>query len=145
MQTQNYEHHTRHDTFLYTLTVIAILIWVVMALLGKKLSTVFALHGLQYVMPIVVPVFFIALMVKIRVYATTLQDRIIRQEVAFRYYVATQKALPSSITGAQIIGLRFAGDNEFVSLVEQTAQHPEWTGKEIKKLVKNWKGDFNRV
>jgi hypothetical protein len=59
-------------------------------------------------MPFLVPLFLIALLMKMRRYATTLQDRIIRQEVQFRYFVATGKVLPASITLSQIIGLRFA-------------------------------------
>jgi hypothetical protein len=145
MHSQNLSNHTRHDTFLYGLTIAAILIGIAMWSLAKKLNIAVPLHGLQYVMPIIMPLFFIALMVKMRTYATTLQDRIIHQEVAFRYYIATQKTLPTSISPSQMIGLRFAGDDEFVSLVEQTAAHPEWTGKEIKKLVKNWKADNKRV
>lgn len=77
-------------------------------MLAKKVNSVVPLNGLQYIMPVLVPLFLILLMVKMRKYATTLQDRIIRQEVQFRYFVATGKTLPESITLSQMIGLRFA-------------------------------------
>ena len=44
----------------------------------------------------------------------------------------------------QIIALRFAGDEEFVSLVERTLKE-NLTSKEIKQAVKNWKTDFHRA
>jgi Family of unknown function (DUF6526) len=81
---------------------------------------------------------FFALM-KMRTYATKLQDRIIRQEVNFRYYVATGKTLPESLTVSQIVALRFAGDDEFLGLVDQVINNPSLSNKEIKKLVKNRK------
>lgn len=80
-----------------------------------------------------------------RRYATTLQDRIIKQEVQFRYYVATGSVLPDSVSKSQLIWLRFAWDNEFVDLAKQVIAHPERTAKDIKKQVKNWKSDFDRV
>lgn len=45
---------------------------------------------------------------KLRGYATTLQDRIIRQEVNFRHYLATGKELDPALTIKQIVALRFA-------------------------------------
>ncbi len=80
-----------------------------------------------------------------RKYATTLQDRIIRQEVQFRYFASTGKTLPEEITLPHMIGLRFAWDSEFISLVNQVVAKPSITAKEIKQKIKNWKWDFNRV
>ncbi len=145
MQKQSFEHHTQHDTFLYGLTIFVIVLWILFWFLAKKINAVVPLNGLQYVMPVFVPLFFIALMVKMRRYATTLQDRIIRQEVQFRYFVGTGKTLQEEITFSHMIWLRFAWDSEFISLVNQIVAKPSLSAKEIKQKVKNWKGDFNRV
>ena len=145
MKTQSFENHTQHDKFLYTLTVIVIVFWFLLSILARKINSVVPLNWLQYIMPVLVPLFLIWLMMKMRVYATTLQDRIIRQEVQFRYYVATGKMLPEAVTLKHIIALRFAGDSEFVSLVDKATSNPWITAKEIKQQVKNWKWDFNRV
>lgn len=145
MQKQSFENHTQHDKFLYSLTVFVIVLWFLFSMLAKKISSIVPLNGLQYIMPVLVPLFLILLMVKIRRYATTLQDRIIRQEVQFRYFVATGKTLPEEISLSHMIGLRFAWDSEFISLVNQVVANPSLTWKEIKQKVKNWKWDFNRV
>ncbi len=110
-----------------------------MGVVAHKVNSLISLHGLQYIMPIVLVVFLISLMMKMRTYATKLQDRIIRQEVQFRYYVATGNILPTSITLSQMIGVRFAGDEEFVSLIDQVKNNPERTSKDVKRQVKNWK------
>lgn len=44
----------------------------------------------------------------------------------------------------QIIALRFAGDGELLELMEKTIKE-KLSQKEIKRLVKNWQGDYRRV
>lgn len=143
--TQSFENHTQHDKFLYVLTGVVIVLWILLSVLAKKINSVVPLNWLQYIMPIFVPLFLIALMMKMRTYATQLQDRIIRQEVQFRYYVATSKTLPESVTLSHMIWLRFAWDSEFIALVNKVVDKPTITSKEIKQHIKNWKWDFNRV
>jgi hypothetical protein len=79
-----------------------------------------------------------------RVFALKAQDRAIRAEENFRHYLLTGKPLDSRLTVRQIIGLRFASDEEFVALAAKAAE--EGTSEDdIKKSVKNWKADHYRV
>ena len=61
-----------------------------------------------------------------------------------RYFILTGNPLPHSLTINQIIALRFAGDEEFVSLVERTLRK-DLAPKEIKQAIKNWKADYHRA
>lgn len=79
-----------------------------------------------------------------RIFALKAQDRAIRIEQQFRYYILTGKPMPSSLRISQIIALRFASDDEFVGLCQRAADE-KTKSKEIKKLIKKWKGDHNRV
>lgn len=142
---QNFENHTQHDTMTYILWILVIVLWVFLGILAKKLNTVVPLNWLQYFMPVFAPLVLLWVLIKARMYATKLQDRIIRQEVQFRYFVATGKLLPESVTIPQIVAVRFAWNDEFVSLVDKVISNPTLTAKEVKQQVKNWKGDFNRV
>jgi Family of unknown function (DUF6526) len=79
-----------------------------------------------------------------RVFALRAQDRAIRAEENLRHFVQHGSLLPSNLTMRQIIGLRFASDEEFSSLASKAAE----TGmdeKEIKQSIQNWKADNDRV
>jgi HAMP domain-containing protein len=79
-----------------------------------------------------------------RFFALKAQDRAIRAEEQLRHYVITGKLLDPRLTMRQIIGLRFASNDEFVALAQRAAE----TGlpaKEIKQAVRNWRADTDRV
>ncbi len=75
------------------------------------------------------------------------QDRIIRLEMRLRYYQLTQKSfepLEKQLTFSQIAALRFASDEELISLIS-TAIKDNLNGNEIKKSIRNWVADDMRV
>jgi len=79
-----------------------------------------------------------------RIFALGAQDRAIRAEENLRHFAITGKRLDPRLTIQQIVGLRFASDAEFVELARKAADE----GMEqdtIKKSVKNWRADHDRV
>jgi hypothetical protein len=79
-----------------------------------------------------------------RSFSIKVQDRAIRAEENLRFYVLKGKLLPKKLRLSQIIALRFASDDEFAELVER-AEREDLRSEEIKKLIRNWKGDHHRV
>ncbi len=79
-----------------------------------------------------------------RIFALKAQDRAIRAEENLRHFVLTGKTLPAGLTIKQIVGLRFAADEEFPKLAERAANE-ELSEKAIKQAIKNWKADTYRV
>jgi hypothetical protein len=79
-----------------------------------------------------------------RVFALKAQDRAIRAEENLRHFVLTGKLLDSRLTVRQIIGLRFAHDDEFIALAKRAIEE-NLSEDAIKRAVKNWKGDYYRV
>ena len=79
-----------------------------------------------------------------RVFSLKAQDRAIRAEENLRHYVLTGKLLDPRLTVRQIIGLRFASDEELPAL-EQRAAAEGLSEDDIKKAVKNWRADTYRV
>lgn len=80
-------------------------------------------------------------------YALTLQNRIVRLEMRYRYFSLTGKRFEEfeyKLTDDQIFALRFAPDNELVTLVEDVLKN-NLTGDAIKKSIAHWKGDYHRV
>ena len=79
-----------------------------------------------------------------RAFALKAQDRAIRSEENLRHFVLCGKLLDSKLKITQIIALRFASDEEFIALAMRAADE-NLTNKEIKQLIKNWRGDYYRV
>ena len=79
-----------------------------------------------------------------RSFALKAQDRAIRAEENMRHFLMTGKPLPSALTTRQIIGLRFASDEEFLELIKETIEN-NLNSKQIKAKIKNWKADHYRV
>jgi hypothetical protein len=79
-----------------------------------------------------------------RSFALRAQDRAIRAEEQLRHYVMTGKLLDSRLTVKQIVGLRFASNEEFVALAQRAADQ-SLSPKDIKQAVKSWRADLYRV
>ncbi|WP_316634990.1 DUF6526 family protein [uncultured Flavobacterium sp.] len=80
-------------------------------------------------------------------YAVTLQNRIIRLEIRYRYFTLTGKRfeeIEHKFTDEQIFAFRFAPDNEFLPLLEDALKN-NLSGDSIKKAIVHWKPDYNRV
>lgn len=79
-----------------------------------------------------------------RYFALKAQDRAIRAEENFRHFMLTGKPLSSGLRPGQIVALRFASDEELVELANR-AEKENLKADEIKRAIKNWRGDYYRV
>lgn len=79
-----------------------------------------------------------------RTFALKAQDRAIRAEEQLRHYVMTGKLLDPRLDVRQIVGLRFASNEEFVALAQRAADQ-NLSAKDIKQAVRNWRADKYRV
>jgi len=79
-----------------------------------------------------------------RVFPLKAQDRAIRAEENLRHYVLTGRLLDKRLSVKQIVGLRFASDGEFAALAQRAADE-SLTPDAIKRAVKNWKTDTDRL
>jgi len=142
MKNQNYSNHARLVSGYHYFTLTGILILIIGAIVNLVKSSPENLYSASLIAFGSVLLAFVAFYA--RSFALKAQDRAIQAEENFRYYLLTKKALPEEINIRQIIGLRFASDEEFPVLVEKAIQE-KLTEKEIKKSIKNWKGDYYRV
>jgi hypothetical protein len=79
-----------------------------------------------------------------RVFALGAQDKAIRAEENLRHFVITGKLLDRRLTQKQIVGLRFASDEEFVALAAKAANEG-MQQDDIKKSIKSWRADHERL
>jgi Family of unknown function (DUF6526) len=79
-----------------------------------------------------------------RSFALKAQDRAIRAEENLRYFAITGKLLDSRLRMGQIVALRFAPNNEFIDLAHRAVEE-DLKPADIKRAIRNWKEDHNRV
>jgi cell division protein FtsL len=113
------------------------------------ISIVYAIHHPCFYsiwLAVVAVAAFIALF-KMRLYPLRVQDRVIRLEERIRLQALAPSEWHSQIyrlSEDQLIGLRFASDDEVVELAKQALEH-NLNRKQIKERIKNWRADNWRV
>jgi len=84
---------------------------------------------------------------KLRLYPLKVQDRVIRLEERLRLQALAPEEWHAQIyrlTEDQLIGLRFAADDEVVELAKQALEE-SLTRKQIKERIKSWRPDNFRI
>ena len=87
------------------------------------------------------------LVFRVRQYPLKVQDRVIRLEERLRLQALAPEEWHTQIyrlTEDQLIGLRFAADDEVVELAKQALEH-NLNRKQIKERIKDWRADTWRV
>jgi len=140
---QNYKNHPRLVTGFHRILAILLLA----GLIGSMINLKESIETETYYSASLIVLLFVCCMFLYwytRSFPLKAQDRAIRAEENFRYYILTGKPLPSDLRLGQIIALRFASDEEFPALV-QRAIAENMRSKEIKQAIQNWKPDYHRV
>jgi hypothetical protein len=143
MKTQNFKTHGRLVTGYHKVLYPMLLAGLVGSCINLSQSCA---NGNCYAASLIV-LLFLGVMLSAyfgRSFALKSQDRAIRAEENLRHFIMTGKALPSALTIRQIIGLRFASDEEFLELIKDAIEN-NLKEKQIKSKIKNWKADFYRV
>ena len=139
---QNFSNHSRYDPpfHFFVLPVFAITLMATIVHLIRRP----ALHSAWLV------VFMIALsaaVLRIRMYANKVQDRVIRLEERLRLAALLDPSFHpriSELTESQLIALRFASDAELPALAVR-ALNEKLPSKEIKRAIQGWRADDWRV
>tara|TARA_R110000868_G_scaffold96107_4_gene264349 strand:- start:7366 stop:7794 length:429 start_codon:yes stop_codon:yes gene_type:complete len=142
MKEQNYKNHARLVLGYHGFTFLAILALLIGAIINVVQSTQENLYSATLL--VLVAVILILIFAYLRVFPLKAQDRAIRAEEKLRYFILTGKPLSNKLTTRQIIGLRFASDEEFVALAAK-AEKENLSEKAIKLQIKKWKADNYRV
>jgi hypothetical protein len=144
MQVQNYGNHRRFVVMYHAVLMLLI----VVTLIGSCVNLVKSLsdHARLYSASLLVAVNIALLLMFffVRMFPLKAQDRAIRAEENLRHFAMTGKLLDPKLTIRQIIGLRFASDEEYLALAKKAVDE-NLSEDDIKKAVKNWRSDFYRA
>jgi hypothetical protein len=139
---QSYANHTqRQPIYLAVYAVfLADLIWTVRAAIqAPNAATVL---GVLTATALIVLAFYA------RLFALTVQDRVIRLEMRLRLRESLPASLHSRIgefSKGQLVAMRFAGDAELPAIAEKVLRDKIQDRKAIKQMIKDWQPDFLRV
>ncbi|MGA3102544.1 MAG: DUF6526 family protein [Terracidiphilus sp.] len=139
---QSAKSHGRFDPlyhFFLAPVLLATLITAIVALVHRQCF----LHWWMLVLSLAA----IVLLFRLRSYPLKVQDRVIRLEERLRLQALAPVEWHAQIyrlTEDQLIGLRFASDDEVVELAKQALEH-NLTRKQIKERIKSWRPDEWRV
>jgi hypothetical protein len=142
LKPQSFKNHGRFDPpFHFFLTFIGLATIVI--------AIVYAVHHLCFysIWLIVVSIAAFVALFKLRIYPVKVQDRVIRLEERLRLQALAPQEWHTQIyrlTEDQLIGLRFASDDEVVELAKQALEH-NLNRKQIKQRIKEWRPDYWRV
>lgn len=141
---QNYKNHIRfyipHHFVFYPLATL---------LLAGSIGCIFLKEDMllwSFISAIIVLLIWVSYMLR-QHYALTLQNRIIRLEMRYRYFVLTNERfelIEDKLNNSQLFALRFASDSELPELIQKTLKE-NLSGSSIKKNILNWQPDHNRV
>jgi hypothetical protein len=97
---------------------------------------------------VVMALAFLGLFFYMRIFALTVQDRVIRLEMRLRL----ERVLPGDLrpripelSVGQLVALRFASDAELPTLVRDVLQQGLRDRREIKKRIRDWQPDHLRA
>ncbi len=139
---QNLKNHGRLDPLFHIVTFFALIANLVVVIVYTVHHVSFYSAWLVFLSVLVFVPYF-----KLRLYPLKVQDRVIRLEERIRLQALAPSEWHTQIyrlTEDQLIGLRFAGDDEVVELAKQALEH-NLTRKQIKERIKNWRPDNWRV
>ncbi|MBW8523878.1 hypothetical protein K0U91_01385 [Chryseobacterium chendengshani] len=145
MKTQNYQNHRKfypphHFIYLPLLLVLE----------GYGIYKIYndSVHQLTWILFSVIIFLLLYLAIMLRQnYALGLQNRLVRLEFKQRYFEIFSKRsdeVCEKLNFGQIAALRFAYDDEFKELLYK-ALNENISGDEIKKSIKNWRPDHQRI
>lgn len=144
MKEQNYSNHRRLVPLFHIFTFLLLLIMGGGSIVHFKHTLDYGHGRLDAAMTVVAFLILSSVYFYARLFALRAQDRAIRAEENLRHFVLTGKLLDPRLTIQQVIGLRFAKDDEFIELSRRAADE-NMSQDDIKKAIKNWRGDYHRV
>ena len=142
---QSFSNHAAFDPPYHVFTSLGLLANLIIGIIVLVMS--FHTQLLLGIWIVILSVVVILMFIRLRTYPLKIQDRIIRLEERLRLDALLPEPLRNRIpelTEDQLVGLRFASDDEIPTLVALTLDK-HLTRKQIKERIQNWRPDHFRI
>jgi hypothetical protein len=139
---QNLKNHARFDPAFHVVLLVVLVANLIFAIVH-----LWRHHDIHAGWFLVLSVAVFIAFFKLRSYPLKVQDRVIRLEERQRLQALAPAEWHTHIyrlTEDQLIGLRFAADDEVVALAKQALEH-NLNRKQIKERIRNWRADDWRI
>lgn len=139
---QSIKNHVRFDPIFHFF-----LVWIALASIIIAIVHVVHRPGFDAAWLVVVALAAFFALYKLRAYPLKVQDRVIRLEERLRLHALAPAEWQTQIgrlSEDQLIGLRFAADEEVVGLAQQALEQ-NLNRKQIKQRIQSWRPDCWRV
>jgi Family of unknown function (DUF6526) len=140
---QNFENHAKTVPAFHFVVLPIFLLNI-----ASSIVRVFRQPTFATVVSLLVAIALLLLALTARMFALTVQDRLIRLEMRLRLQqVLPQDLRPriSELSLNQVVSLRFASDAELPELARKVLDEKLNDRRAIKKLIRNWQPDFLRA
>ncbi len=141
-KTQSFKNHAKLDPWFHIVLLSILTVNLILSIV--HLARHFSFHsGWLVVLSLAVFILYS----RLRQYPMKVQDRVIRLEERLRLQAlasAEWRAQIYRLTEDQLIGLRFAEDEEVVKLAKEALEQ-DLTRKQIKQCIRNWRPDYWRI
>jgi hypothetical protein len=141
---QNFQNHARFVPLFHGFTFFVFVVnlgWSIYHLVTSAIT-------FESVLMVFMAAALILLFLYARMFANTVQDRVIRLEMRLRLAeilpIDLRPRIPEFTVG-QLVSLRFAGDAELPALARKVLEEKLSDRKAIKQLVKDWQADYLRA
>ncbi|HTR46786.1 MAG TPA: DUF6526 family protein [Verrucomicrobiae bacterium] len=142
-QAQNFSNHTR-TVPMFHMVALPIL----MGNFGWSVYRLTQLRSIDSVVAVFVAAALLLVALYGRLFALTVQDRVIRLEMRLRLQQLLPQDLRARIpefTVGQLVSLRFASDAELPALARKVLDEKVTDRKAIKRLIRDWQPDLLRA
>jgi hypothetical protein len=142
---QSFSNHARLDPPYHFVTLVALLTNLIIGVIVLVMS--FHTQPLMGIWIVILSLVLFVIAYRLRTYPLKVQDRVIRLEERLRLDALLPEHLRKRIPELnedQLVGLRFASDDEIPKLVQMTLDK-HLTRKQIKERIQNWRPDHFRI
>jgi uncharacterized membrane protein YciS (DUF1049 family) len=144
-QAQNLKNHASFDPWFHVFLALVLVLNLINAIVEAVRHFTGSWNDCGSLWGVVFALSLFVFWIRIRTYPLKVQDRVIRLEERLRLKeLGASKELIAELSEDQLIGLRFASDDELPALAE-AARSEKLNRKQIKERIRNWRADHWRV